>query len=196
MGWWPCLPVLFSFIVFLNFSICLLSPPYLFTCDRKWFWSMATMSHEDFCFNFIFIYLYFNFLLLLFAFNWNSFKFICFDKIISFFILLQIIFQNSMLIFLNFTMAKVGHHTGAKFEEYCSNISRDILDSVFYCVSETIMTSLLSSIAKYKNVNISKMKTDTCQKGKHHSSLSWKAFPITSNYFLLHRHCKEGHGLT
>ena len=69
-------------------------------------------------------------------------------------------------------MAKVGHHTGAKFEEYCSNISRDILDSVFYCVSETIMTSLLSSIAKYKNVNISKMKTDTCQKGKHHSSLS------------------------
>ena len=26
----------------------------------------------------------------------------------------------------------------AKFEEHCSNISRDILDSVFYCSSETI----------------------------------------------------------
>ena len=27
---------------------------------------------------------------------------------------------------------------GAKFEEHCSNISEDILDSVFYCSSETI----------------------------------------------------------
>ena len=27
---------------------------------------------------------------------------------------------------------------GAKFEEHCSNISGDILDSVFYCSSETI----------------------------------------------------------
>ena len=29
------------------------------------FWSMATLGHEDFCFNFTFIYFYFNFLLLL-----------------------------------------------------------------------------------------------------------------------------------
>ena len=27
---------------------------------------------------------------------------------------------------------------GAKFEERCSNISRDILDSVFYCSTGTI----------------------------------------------------------
>ena len=27
---------------------------------------------------------------------------------------------------------------GAKFEEHCSNISRDVLDSVLQCVSETI----------------------------------------------------------
>ena len=28
--------------------------------------------------------------------------------------------------------------SGARFEEHCSNISGDILDSVFYCSSETI----------------------------------------------------------
>jgi len=27
---------------------------------------------------------------------------------------------------------------GVKFEEHCFNISRDILDSVFYCLSGTI----------------------------------------------------------
>ena len=31
-----------------------------------------------------------------------------------------------------------GMHISAKFEEHCSNISGDILDSVFYCSSETI----------------------------------------------------------
>ena len=30
------------------------------------------------------------------------------------------------------------HISGAKFEEHCSNISGDILDSVFYCSSGTI----------------------------------------------------------
>ena len=31
-----------------------------------------------------------------------------------------------------------GMHISAKFEEHCSNISGDILDSVFYCSSGTI----------------------------------------------------------
>ena len=31
---------------------------------------------------------------------------------------------------------------GAKFKEHHSNISRDILDSVFYCFSETIYDSI------------------------------------------------------
>ena len=29
--------------------------------------------------------------------------------------------------------------SGAKFEEHCSNISGDILDSVFYCLSGTFL---------------------------------------------------------
>ena len=37
--------------------------------------------------------------------------------------------------------------SGAKFEELSSNISGDILDSVFRCLSETFMTSSLSSFA-------------------------------------------------
>ena len=41
---------------------------------------------------------------------------------------------------------------GAKFEEHCSNISRDILDSVFYCSNETIydiITFLICIIQKH-----------------------------------------------
>jgi len=41
--------------------------------------------------------------------------------------------------------------SGAKFEEHCSNISGDILDSVFYCLSETIydvITFLICIIEK------------------------------------------------
>ena len=37
--------------------------------------------------------------------------------------------------------------TGATFEEHCSNISRDSLDSVFYCFSETIYDVIASSFA-------------------------------------------------
>ena len=43
--------------------------------------------------------------------------------------------------------------SGAKFEERCSNISGDILDSVFYCSSETIydiITFLICIIQKCK----------------------------------------------
>jgi len=47
----------------------------------------------------------------------------------------------------------VVHICGAKFEEHCSNISRDILDSVFYCSSGTtydVITLLICIIQKRK----------------------------------------------
>ena len=37
--------------------------------------------------------------------------------------------------------------TGAKFEDHCSNISRDILNSVFYGFSETIYDVITTSFA-------------------------------------------------
>ena len=43
--------------------------------------------------------------------------------------------------------------SGAKFEEHCSNISRDILDSVFYCSTGTIydvITLLICVMQKRK----------------------------------------------
>jgi len=47
----------------------------------------------------------------------------------------------------------VMHICGAKFEERCSNIPRDILESVFYCSSETtydLITFLICIIQKCK----------------------------------------------
>ena len=47
----------------------------------------------------------------------------------------------------------VMHIFGAKFEERCSNISRDILDSVFYCSNGTtydVITFLICIIQKRK----------------------------------------------
>ena len=49
--------------------------------------------------------------------------------------------------------------SGAKFEEHCSNISRDILPSVFYCSSGTIydvITFLICIIQKRKYLQIEK----------------------------------------
>ena len=48
--------------------------------------------------------------------------------------------------------------SGAKFEEHCSNISRDILDSVFYSSTGTIYDVITLLICK--NVNISRTKKD------------------------------------
>ena len=36
------------------------------------------------------------------------------------------------------SVSVVMHISGAKFEGHCSNISRDILDSVFYCSTGTM----------------------------------------------------------
>ena len=80
--------------------------------------------------------------------------------------------------------------SGAKSEEHCSNISGDILDPVFYRLSETIydvITLLLSKIQKREYLwNEKKI----FQKGKHHCPLLWKGFQISHIYFLLHRHFK------
>ena len=43
--------------------------------------------------------------------------------------------------------------SGAKFKEHCSNISGDIVDSVFYCLREVVydvITSLICIIQKRK----------------------------------------------
>jgi len=52
------------------------------------------------------------------------------------------------------------HICGAKFEEHCSNISRDILDSVFYCSSGTTYDIITFLICIIQNVNISRTKED------------------------------------
>jgi len=47
----------------------------------------------------------------------------------------------------------VMHIFGAKVEEHCSNISRDILDSVFYCsngITYDVITFLICIIQKRK----------------------------------------------
>lgn len=57
--------------------------------------------------------------------------------------------------FVSFAMYIVG----ANFEEHCSNISIDTLDSVVDCFSGTIYDVIISLICKIKkNVSISKMK--------------------------------------
>ena len=60
--------------------------------------------------------------------------------------------------------------SGAKFEERRSHISRDILDSVFYCLSKT---------TKY----LWRHRFPHLHNTKRHSSLFWNAFQISSNYF-------------
>ena len=75
---------------------------------------------------------------------------------------------------------------GAKFKEHCFNISRDILDWVLYCFSGTtydIITFIICITWK----QISRKRKNIFQKGKCYSSWLWKAFQLSSNYFLLHR---------
>ena len=94
--------------------------------------------------------------------------------------------------------------SGAKFEEHCVNISRDIGNWVLYCFRGTtyddwvmycfrgttydIITSLICITQKCKYLRNEKK---IFQKEKRHSSLLWEAFQISSNYFLLHRHFNQ-----
>ena len=92
--------------------------------------------------------------------------------------------QQSRCHFVSFVM----YFPGAKFEEHCSNTSGDILDSVFYCLSVTIydvITFLICIIQKREYLWNEKRYF---KKNKCRYSLVLKAFQISGNYFLLHRH--------
>jgi len=82
--------------------------------------------------------------------------------------------------FVSFVM----YISDAKFQEHCFNISRDILDWVLNCFSGTTNDAITYTIKTW----ISLKQKKIFQKGKRHSSLLWKAFKISSNDFLLHRH--------
>jgi len=60
---------------------------------------------------------------------------------------------------------------GAKFEEHCSNISRDILDLAVKCISETIYDDTAFLICPNSNtkMSISLQRKKLFQKGKCHS---------------------------
>ena len=76
------------------------------------------------------------------------------------------------------------YSSGAKFKKHCFNISRDTLYWVLYCFSETTY-DVITFLTK---MSISpKLKKIFC-KQKRHSSMLWKAFQISINQFLLHRH--------
>ena len=72
---------------------------------------------------------------------------------------------------------------GAKFQEHCFNISRDIVNSVF----TTFIADLICIVEK-KPTSLKRKKI--FQKEKRYSSLFWKAFQISRNYFLCHIHFK------
>jgi len=75
----------------------------------------------------------------------------------------------------------VMYTSAAKFKEHCSNILRDILDWVFHCFSG----ATYDVITHNTETRTSLKRQKILQKGKRHSSLIWKAFQISSNYFLL-----------
>ena len=82
---------------------------------------------------------------------------------------------------------------GTKFQEHCFNISRDILDSVFYHFSSSlffVITFLISITQKrwyLSGAHVSLEWKRILQKGKRHSTVLWKVFQIISNYFSSHR---------
>ena len=77
------------------------------------------------------------------------------------------------------------YSSGAKFEDYHSNVSRDILDSVFYNCS--LLRVQFSNLHITKTL-ISLKQRKIFQKQKRHSSPLGEAFQISSNYFSFHRH--------
>ena len=84
--------------------------------------------------------------------------------------------RHDRCLFLPFTM----YISSAKFEEHCFNISRDILDWVLYCFSGTtydVITFLIYITWKSRY-----------PKNEKRYSWLWKAFQLSSNYFLVHRH--------
>ena len=71
--------------------------------------------------------------------------------------------------------------TGAKFEDHCSNISGDILNSVFYRFRGTTY-DVITSLICIKNLNLSKTRKDI-PKRKTPFFFTLKAFQTSSYYF-------------
>ena len=88
--------------------------------------------------------------------------------------------------FVSFVM----HVSAGKFKEHCFNISRDILDWVLYWFSGTTYDVIAFLICIVQKRNISKTKKRSSQKENTVPSLFLKAFQISGNSFLLHRHFK------
>ena len=76
--------------------------------------------------------------------------------------------------------------SGAKFEEHCSNISGDILDSVFYNNFSGAIYDIITFLIciTQAHIHVSLQRKKIFQKGKHHSYLLWEASQISSNHFL------------
>ena len=86
--------------------------------------------------------------------------------------------------FVSFVM----HIYGAKFQEHCFNISRDIVYSVFYhFYLQTIWHHHWFNLHNRKT-SISLKRKKIFQKEKGHSSVFWKASQISWKYFSCHRH--------
>ena len=82
------------------------------------------------------------------------------------------------------------HIYGAKFQEHCFNISRDIVYSVFYhFLLQTIRRHHWSNLHNRKT-SISLKRKKMFQKEKHHSCVFWKVFQISRIYFSCHMHFK------
>ena len=77
----------------------------------------------------------------------------------------------------------------AKFQEHCFNISRDIVYSVLSTFQlQTVWRHHWSNLHINKKMSISLKRKKIFQKEKPHSSVFWKAFQISTNYFSFHRH--------
>ena len=84
----------------------------------------------------------------------------------------------------------VMHIYDAKFQGDCFNISRDVVYSVFYHFQlQTIWHHHWSNLHNRKT-SISLKRKKILQK-KRHSSVFWKVFRISRNYFSCHMHFKN-----
>ena len=86
-------------------------------------------------------------------------------------------------------VAFVMYFSRAKFEEHCFNISGDILNSVFYCLSVTIYDAITFLICIMQKRGISKTKKDI-PKMKMPFFFTLKGLPnkLRAIIVLLHRH--------
>ena len=76
---------------------------------------------------------------------------------------------------------------GAKFQEHCFCISRDIFYSVFFtCTSYDVITDLICIIQKCQN--ISETNKDILKRKTSFLDVFWKAFQISRKYFSCHKH--------